>query len=104
MTHTQVNYDDVESKGGLYFLRDALECAELGLSVVDVDDGREGPAHDHAEEGHEEVYLLVDGSAELVVEDDPVELAPGDAVRVDPAATRELALYGDSTMVIAGAP
>lgn len=104
MTHTRVNYHDVESKNGLYFLREALDCSELGVSVIDVDDGRDGPAHDHAADGQEEVYLLVDGSAELVVEDEPVDLAPGDAVRVDPEAPRALSLEGNSTVVIAGAP
>jgi mannose-6-phosphate isomerase-like protein (cupin superfamily) len=104
MVYTKTNYTNEESKNGLYFLRNALECEQHGVSVIDVEDGREGPAHDHAADGQEEVYLLLEGVASLTVGDDELDLEPGDAVRVDPETTRQLELLGDSLLVVTGAP
>lgn len=104
MSYTSVTYEDVESKGGLYFLRDELACENLGISVIDVQDGREGPPHDHADGEQEEVYLLTDGAGTLTVAGEEISLRSGDAVRVDPDVTRQLTLEGDSQMVIVGAP
>ncbi|MFB6168695.1 MAG: cupin [Haloferacaceae archaeon] len=103
---TSVNYRDGDEKApGMFFLREALSCENLGLTVVEADEGWAGMEHDHAEEGHEEVYLLAEGSATLVVEGEDHELDEGDAVRVAPAETRTLRV-GDSGahVVVAGAP
>jgi quercetin dioxygenase-like cupin family protein len=104
MAHDVATYDEVEPLApGMHFLRDELDCDNLGLTVVEATPGWDGKEHDHAEEGHEEVYLLLEGSAELTVDGDQVELDEGDAVRVDPDATRQLSFHDESTMVIAGA-
>jgi mannose-6-phosphate isomerase-like protein (cupin superfamily) len=105
MSYTSENYTDVEPRApGMHFLRDALDCDNLGLTVVEADPGWEGMEHDHGEESHEEVYLLVDGDGEITVDGESVSLTPGDAVRVDPGASRQLRFNEESTMVIAGAP
>lgn len=105
MSHALVNYDDTDSVGGgLHFLRDALDCANVGVSVLDVDAGWSGMAHDHAEDGEEEVYVLVDGAATVAVGDETVSMAAGDALRVDPETTRQIDAESDSLFVIASAP
>jgi len=106
MGYDETAYDDVEPRApGMYFLRDALGCENLGVTVVEADDGWEGMEHDHGDAGQEEVYVLLHGAATLTVDGEPVELAPGDAVRVDADSTRDLAFSADgSKMVIAGAP
>jgi quercetin dioxygenase-like cupin family protein len=103
---TQVDYRDGDEKApGMFFLREALKCENLGLTVVDADDGWAGTEHDHADEAHEEVYLLARGSATLVVDGEDHELSEGDAVRVAPGETRRLqAGDGGAHVVIAGAP
>lgn len=106
MSHTEVNFRDVEPVGGgLHFLRDPLECENLGFSVREMEPGETGKEHDHSHDGQEEVYLLVTGEATMVVDGEPVELSAGDAVRVAPGATRQLR-NGDveSYLVVAGAP
>lgn len=106
MSYDTVNYDDVEPiADGMHFLRDPLDCEELGLTVVECEPGWTGKPHDHDEDGEEEIYLLVDGRATLTVEDEAVAMTEGDAVRVDPSDTRQIE-NGDaeSTFVIAGAP
>ncbi|GAB7093367.1 cupin domain-containing protein [Halolamina litorea] len=106
MSYDATSYDDVEPKApGMYFLREALDCENLGITVVEAGDGWEGMEHAHDEDGQEEVYLLLDGAATLSVDGETVSLGPGDAVRVDPGEDRMLAFEeDDSRMVIAGAP
>ncbi len=106
MAYDHTSYDDVEPRApGMYFLRDALGCTELGITVVEADDGWDGLEHDHGEDGQEEIYLLLAGEATLVVDGDALALDAGDAVRVDPESTRTLSFGADdSRMVIAGAP
>jgi quercetin dioxygenase-like cupin family protein len=106
MSYTKVRYDEVDPVGGaMHFLRDPLECEQLGLTVVECDAGWEGKPHDHAEDGEEEVYLLLEGEATLSVDGENVSLTAGDALRVAPGARRQIH-NGDteSTFVIAGAP
>lgn len=105
MTHTKVNYADVDEVGdGMHFLRDPLDCDHLGLTILDCDQGWTGSEHDHAADGQEEVYLLVDGAATVTVDGTPVEMTSGDALRVAPDASRQIRTDADSTFVLAGAP
>jgi mannose-6-phosphate isomerase-like protein (cupin superfamily) len=104
--YTVANYADVEAVGdGLHFMREALDCENLGVSVIDADPGWEGKPHDHSESDHEEVYLLVEGDATVAVGDGEVTLTRGDAVRVPPAVRRQV-VAGDAgaLIVVAGAP
>jgi mannose-6-phosphate isomerase-like protein (cupin superfamily) len=106
MSHTTVDYRETDAVGGgLHFLREELDCENLGFSVLEADPGWTGKPHDHAEDGQEEVYFLVEGAAEIEVDGETRSLAPGEAVRVAPEAERQLR-NGDaeSTVVIAGAP
>jgi len=105
MAYSKVNYEQVEPvSDGLHFLREPLETSELGLSVLECDAGWTGMEHDHGDDDHEEVYLLVDGAATVSVEGEDVEMEPGDAVRVAPDASRQITTDEDSTLVLAGAP
>jgi mannose-6-phosphate isomerase-like protein (cupin superfamily) len=106
MAYTKVNYEDVDAVGdGFHFLRDPLDCEQLGVSVLECDPGWVGKEHDHATGNHEEVYVLVEGEATIVVEGEAVEMTAGDAVRVDPSSTRQIR-NGDteSLFVVTGAP
>ncbi|MFB6090591.1 MAG: cupin domain-containing protein [Halobellus sp.] len=105
MSHTKAYYTDGDEKApGMFFLREELDCENLGFTVVEVEAGWEGMEHDHGDGDHEEVYYLVDGAATLDVEGESVDLEPGDAVRVAPEAVRTLSADEDSTLVVAGAP
>lgn len=105
MSYDTVNYADVEPvAGSMHFLRDALDCEQLGLTVLECEPGWEGKPHDHAEDGQEEVYLLVEGEATVTVEGEVVEMDAGDAIRIDPEDDRQIT-NGDaeSTFVLVGA-
>lgn len=106
MSYTKVDYKDVEPvAGGLHFLRDSLNCEQIGVSVLDCEPGWEGKPHDHADQSHEEVYILVDGSATVTVDDEDVSMEAGDAVRIDPESERQIRNGDDeSQFILVGAP
>lgn len=106
MGYTETNYTDVEPVAdAMYFLRDPLDCENLGVTVIECEPDWAGKEHDHAEEGHEEVYLLVSGEATVVVDGEEVPMGEGDAVRISPEASRRIE-NGDaeSRFVLVGAP
>jgi mannose-6-phosphate isomerase-like protein (cupin superfamily) len=106
MSHTKANYTDVDPVAdSLYFLREELDCENLGVSVLECEPGWTGKEHDHADDGEEEVYLLVEGEATVVVEDEEVAMTEGDAVRIPGETTRRIE-NGDaeSRFVLVGAP
>jgi mannose-6-phosphate isomerase-like protein (cupin superfamily) len=64
------------------FARTPLEGRSLGLSLMTLAPGFRIPfAHKHAHQ--EEVYVVVRGSGRIKVEDEIVELAQWDAIRID---------------------
>lgn len=89
----------------MHFLRDPLDCENLGVTVVECEPGWTDKEHDHAAEGQEEVYLLLSGEATVTVEDESVEMEDGDAIRIPDDATRYIE-NGDteSRFVLVGAP
>lgn len=106
MSYTKVNYEETDTvNDSMHFLRDPLECEQLGVTVVDCDPGWTGMEHDHSDEGHEEVYTLIEGEATVIVDEEEVTMMAGDAIRIPPDATRQIR-NGDteSTFVMAGAP
>lgn len=91
---------DIESR----FARVPLGLEQSGLSYFRLAPGFRTPfGHTHGEQ--EEVYLVVSGSARVKIDDDVVELAEWDAVRVPAGATRAMEGGGSGAEIIAiGAP
>jgi mannose-6-phosphate isomerase-like protein (cupin superfamily) len=86
------------------FARDPLELRNFGLSYQKLAPGYRIPfGHHHTEQ--EEVYVVLSGSARVKLEDEIVELAQWDAIRVPPTTTRNLEAGPDGAEVLAiGAP
>lgn len=107
MAYTKVNYRNVDSTAdAMHFLREPLGAERLGVTVVECEPGWTGKEHDHADEDHEEVYLLLEGEATITIDKrEEVPMEAGDAIRIAPGATRRIQ-NGDepSTFVLAGAP
>jgi quercetin dioxygenase-like cupin family protein len=74
---------------------------DAGVEVIDEHDEREDGT-----EGHEELYVVVSGSATFTVDGDRMEAPAGTLVAVtDPGLTRKAVAEEDGTVVIAvGAP
>ncbi|MFB6086913.1 MAG: cupin domain-containing protein [Haloarculaceae archaeon] len=105
MSYTKVSYEEVDPVAeGMHFLRDPLECSNLGVTVLDCGADWAGKPHDHADEDHEEVYVLVEGEATVTVDGEEVSMDAGDAIRIDPDARRQITTDEPSTFVLVGAP
>jgi quercetin dioxygenase-like cupin family protein len=87
-----------------HFARQDIEATNFGLSLQRLKPGARMPfGHRHSEQ--EEVYVVVGGSGRLKIEDEVLELAQWDAVRVDPELVRNLEAGPDGMDVLAfGAP
>jgi len=91
---------DVEAR----FARRPLECEQLALSYQRLAPNARMPfGHKHA--AQEEIYVLLDGSAHVKLENEVVELAKLDALRVDPETMRAFEAGSEGAVFLAfGAP
>lgn len=112
MGYKKASTEDVDSVvpdewGGMWFLRDALGAENLGVTVLELEPDGKGREHDHAEDGQEEVYLVVEGEVDvdLTERDETVTLGEDEALRVDPDEARRIVNRGDdrAKLVLAGA-
>jgi mannose-6-phosphate isomerase-like protein (cupin superfamily) len=78
-----------EGPGGMVRkARRALGARAFGFNYFVFPPNVEGREHDHANDGHEEVYFVVEGSGRMRIDGEEVELRPGRLIRVDPRSTR----------------
>ena len=106
MTCRKVNYEDVEQvSSAMHFLSDPLETEQVGVTVARCDPDWKSKPHDHTDNDHEEVYVLIEGAATVVVDDDPIDMEAGDALWISPESTRQIR-NGDreSAFVLVSAP
>ena len=105
-TYTVVDTDDVEAmRGAFRKVRIALGARAFGVNHISLPPGMSGPEHDEQETGHEEVYLVLDGTGTLQVGDEAVEMVPGRWVRVDASTTRQMTAGDEGlTFIAIGAP
>jgi quercetin dioxygenase-like cupin family protein len=112
--YTKVNLkDDVEDQAPKFGLspnleyrvgRDSLAAEESAVSYLKIAPGFRLP-FGHSHNRQEEIYLLVDGSARLKLNDSVVDLTPWDAVRIAPDTVRNLeAGPAGAELVLFGAP
>jgi mannose-6-phosphate isomerase-like protein (cupin superfamily) len=89
--YTFVDVDSLEGEGPGGMVRKtrrATGTRAFGFNYFTLPPGVEGREHDHAGEGHEEVYFVVRGGGTMRIDGDEVELRPGRFIRVDPDSTR----------------
>ncbi len=84
-----------------------LGVQSFGLQAIDLPAGADDyPEHDHAEDGQEEVYLALAGSAEFELDGRRIALTPGDLLRVEPGTRRKArpGPEGVRLLVVGGVP
>jgi uncharacterized cupin superfamily protein len=77
-------------------LRAALGVSSFGLNQIVLRPGQRGRIHRH--EHQEEVYLVLDGTLTLLVEDEERTLGRGELIRVGPDVRRQLVNRGPGTL------
>ncbi len=107
---TVKHIDELESHGGngrFLFARKGLGVTSFGMNVERFPDGyADYPDHDHEQDGQEEVYFVVEGSATMHAGDDSFDLTPGTFARVGPGQKRRLVpgSEGVTLLAIGGKP
>jgi uncharacterized cupin superfamily protein len=94
--------DDVEDR--FQSLRRELGVSTFGLNLILLKPGQRGRIHRHQRQ--EEVYLVLEGTLELLVEGDPHTLHAGEVARIGPDVRRQLVNRSDkrlSVLAIGGA-
>ncbi len=109
MTHTFRKIDDMEGIYGGAFKRARAELGieSFGMQVIDLPAGFDGyPAHDHSEDGQEEVYIVLRGSVEIETEGETYTLDPDGMLAIGPGTHRSLqpGAAGARMLVIGGVP
>lgn len=97
-------------RGGMLKARAGLGVTSFGMQILRFPANADRyPAHDHAHDGQEEVYAVLEGEATLRIGEEGGEehrLEPGVFARVGPSENRKLAT-GDSPatiLVLGGVP
>lgn len=89
------DFESAQSPGvpvGLFrYAGKGLGVQAWGMNVLTLPPGWERyPEHDHGDDGHEEVYVILRGAATLHVGQQRIELAEGSFARVGPSERRRI--------------
>jgi quercetin dioxygenase-like cupin family protein len=80
----------------------SLGVLAWGMNVLTLPPGWERyPEHDHGDDGHEEVYVVLQGAASLHVGHHRFELAQGTFTRVGPSERRRIVPGPDGVVLLA---
>jgi mannose-6-phosphate isomerase-like protein (cupin superfamily) len=85
--------DEIETTygGGMRLARAALGVTSFGMQVEEFPPNfAEYPEHSHSEDGQEEVYVVLRGSAEIEIEGERIPLDGETIVRVGPGVSRRI--------------
>jgi mannose-6-phosphate isomerase-like protein (cupin superfamily) len=88
--------------GAVKLAGDELGVQSFGLQVLDFPPSFDAyPAHDHAEDGQEEIYLVLDGSARFEVAGEHVDAETGTLLRVAPKLHRNVVPGAEGVRLLA---
>jgi mannose-6-phosphate isomerase-like protein (cupin superfamily) len=85
--------DEMETAygGGMRLARAALGVTSFGMQVEEFPPNFDQyPEHSHSEDGQEEVYVVLRGSAEIEIEGNRIPLDAETMVRVEPGVSRRI--------------
>jgi len=93
---------DSPNGGGFLRARAGLGVTSFGLQVENFPPHFDHyPEHDHADDGQEEVYTALSGSATLHAEGADYPIEPGVFVRVGPGVTRKITTGDEGVQMLA---
>ena len=104
MSYTMKAIDDLESihHGAVKLAGAELGIQSFGMQVLDFPAGfSDYPEHDHAEDGMEEVYVVLHGQADFVIDGEHVSISQSEMLKVDAASKRQLQSGQDGVRILA---
>ena len=99
--------EELEREYGKWVLvRRSLGVGSFGVNAVELPPGESIPEHDELDRGHEELFLVLDGTPTMVVDGAEHPLRKGSFVRLDPQPKRTVRNDGDAVarVLIVSAP
>ena len=102
--YTIKRFDEMEAifGGGFRRARAELGVSSFGMAVMDLPANSDFyPNHDHAHDGQEEVYVVLDGSADIDIEGERQHVERDTAVRVSPTTKRKIHPGPDGVRILA---
>ena len=91
--YTAKRIDDMEGiyRGGFKRARAELGGSAFGMQVIDMPPNADVyPEHDHAQDGMEEIYVVLRGGGEMEIDGERVTIDPDTIVRVGPGTKRKI--------------
>ena len=107
--YTAKRIDEMEGiyLGSFKRARAELGVGSFGMQVLDLPPDFDGyPEHDHSDDGQEEVFVVLRGSAEVEVDGERVAIDPDTIIRIGPSARRKIysGSEGVRLLLLGGAP
>jgi uncharacterized cupin superfamily protein len=101
-----VHSNDFERAGKWRLARRSLGLRSFGMNVVDLQPGERIPEHHERERDHEEVFIVLCGTATMVIDGAEHPAPAGTFARLDPEPMRTVVNSSDepTTLLIAYAP
>ena len=96
--------DEMEAHyaGTFKLARAELGVTSFGIQVIDLPANVDAyPAHDHTENGQEEVFVVLSGEGEIVLDGETLKLEPRTMVRMAPEVNRKLVTKDSPLSVLA---
>jgi len=102
VTVKQLEEFDVAFGGAMKLVRHGLGVESFGMQVIDMPPNADQyPEHDHAADGQEEVYTVLEGAATLQADGQEFRLEPGTFARVGPAQRRKIVTGPEGARLLA---
>lgn len=103
---TIVHRDDLERTGSWSLVRRSLGIGAFGVNLVEIDPGGTIPEHDETARDQEELYVVLSGTATMIVDGVEHPAPAGTFVRLDPEPVRTVRNDGDdvAAVLIVSAP
>ena len=103
---TIAHRDDLERTGNWALVRRSLGVASFGINIVDIPPGEGIPEHDETARDQEELFMVLSGSAVLVIDGRRHPAPAGTLARLDPEPSRTVVNEGDqvASVLIVSAP
>ncbi len=92
-SYTVMKIDDMQTAfgGSMRLARASLGVASFGMQVEEFPPNFDQyPEHSHSEDGQEEIYVVLRGSAEIEIDGERFPIDPETIVRVGPGVNRRI--------------
>jgi len=101
-TVKKIDEMDAAFGGGMRLARAALGVNSFGMQIEEFPPNFDQyPEHSHDEDGQEEVYVVLRGSAEIEIDGERIPLDPDTIVRVGPGVSRRIFAGPEGVRILA---